>query len=177
MPSIPCLPKRLLCKSLRKDGRLFELRSDFEISRSFAANPFGNGTMTKQTGTLSEIACVRARSRIANANRVFRKRWGVLVVRFQRRTNVTTCIRVHALKYISTRSTNVRIFTAVHRRKETRVYAESWCKEDGTLGDTELTWRNNVPWNQTEFPRTPIRVCLCGSRAYTRHNCTAAINN
>lgn len=47
---------------------MFEPRSDFEISRSFAANPFGNGTMTKQTGTLSEIACVRARSRIANAN-------------------------------------------------------------------------------------------------------------
>lgn len=36
----------------------------------FAVNPFGNGTMTKRTGTLSEIACVRARSRIANANRV-----------------------------------------------------------------------------------------------------------
>ena len=138
--------------------------------------PLETGLWPSKPGLFPRLL-VFALALVSRTQTVFRKRWGVLVVRFQRRTNVTTCIRVHALKYISTRSTNVRIFTAVHRRKETRVYAESWCKEDGTRGDTELTWRNNVPWNQTEFPRTPIRVCLCGSRAYTRHNCTAAINN
>lgn len=78
---------------------------------------------------------------------------------------------------ISALSTNAGTFTPVHRWREKRAEHGSRRKEDRACRDTELTWRNNVPWKQTEFPHTRIRVCLCGSRAYTRHNCAAAINN